>query len=54
MKFVENKISKLIENIEFLSEKELEDLINTFEIEVQKVELSNRKKATLIGELEKI
>ena len=51
---MENKIEKLINDIETLNDKELEELIKTLKNETKKIELNNMKKAALIEELKKL
>ena len=51
---MENKIAKLINDIDSLNEKELEELIKFLKNETKKIELNNMRKAALIEELQKI
>ena len=51
---MENKIEKLINDIENLNDQELEELIKTLKNETKKIELNNMKKAALIEELKKL
>ena len=51
---MENKIEKLINDIENLNDQELEELLNILKNETKKVELNNMKKAALIEELKKL